>query len=101
MKYYIKALQNYANFSGRSRRKEYWNFVLFNILFGFAAYIIDNILGTANNEMGYGVVYMIYMVALLIPGLAAAVRRLHDIGKSGWWILISFIPLIGGIWLII
>lgn len=101
MKYYIKALQNYANFNGRSRRKEYWNFVLFNILFGIAAIIVDIILGTSKNVVGYGTVYMLYTLAVLLPGIAVAVRRLHDIGKSGWWILISLVPIIGGIWLIV
>ncbi len=106
MKYYLKALENYATFSGRTSRKEYWMFVLFNILFAFAAMIIDNILGTTRtSEFGvtaqYGIVYGLYILAVLIPGIAISVRRLHDVGKSGWFSLILLIPLIGSIWFIV
>jgi uncharacterized membrane protein YhaH (DUF805 family) len=101
MKYYKKALQNYANFSGRARRSEYWYFLLFNIIFAIAAMILDNLLGIAMTGIGYGPLYGIYALAMLIPGLSVAVRRLHDIGKSGWFLLIVLIPIIGGIWLLV
>lgn len=94
MNYYIKALQNYANFSGRARRSEYWFFVLFNVLFSIAAFILDMI-------TGIGIIGGLYALAMLIPGLAVAVRRLHDIGKSGWMYLIVLIPIVGGIWLLV
>lgn len=101
MNYYLKVLQNYANFNGRARRKEYWMFTLFNIIFTIIASILDNILGLANDLTGYGPIYIIYALAMLIPGLAVAVRRLHDVGKSGWMLFIAFIPLIGAIWLLV
>jgi uncharacterized membrane protein YhaH (DUF805 family) len=101
MNWYLLVLKKYADFNGRARRKEYWMFVLFNIIFAVAAMIVDNLLGLTFGAIGYGVVYMLYALATLIPGLAAGVRRLHDIGKSGWMILIALIPIIGAIWLIV
>ncbi|MBN1989515.1 MAG: DUF805 domain-containing protein [Bacteroidales bacterium] len=99
MNWYLKVLKQYADFSGRARRKEYWMFVLFNIIFAFAAIILDNVLGIAYS--GYGPIYGLYMLAMLIPSIAVGVRRLHDISKSGWMILVGLIPLVGAIWLLI
>lgn len=101
MNWYLKVLKQYADFSGRARRKEYWMFVLFNMIFAIIAIILDNVLGLTAGELPYGVFYFLYVLAILIPGLAVAVRRLHDVGKSGWMILISLIPLIGAIWLLV
>jgi len=101
MNWYLAVLKNYAGFSGRARRKEYWMFVLFNIIFAIAAMILDNIFGIAMKGVGYGPIYGLYLLAVIIPGLAVAVRRLHDVGKSGWMILISLIPIVGAIWLLI
>jgi uncharacterized membrane protein YhaH (DUF805 family) len=101
MNWYLAVLKNYAGFSGRARRKEYWMFVLFNMIFAIVAMILDNVLGLTAGELPYGVFYFLYMLAVLIPGLAVAVRRLHDVGKSGWMILIALIPIIGAIWLLI
>jgi uncharacterized membrane protein YhaH (DUF805 family) len=101
MNWFLLVLKKYADFNGRARRKEYWMFVLFNIIFAVAAMIVDNLLGLTFGAIGYGVVYMLYALATLIPGLAVGVRRLHDIGKSGWMILIALIPIIGAIWLIV
>jgi uncharacterized membrane protein YhaH (DUF805 family) len=101
MNWYLKVLKQYADFNGRARRKEYWMFVLFNLIFALIAMILDNILGIAMDDIGYGPLYGIYALAVFIPGLAVAVRRLHDIGKSGWMILIALIPLIGAIWLLV
>jgi len=101
MNWYLQVLKNYAVFTGRARRKEYWMFVLFNIIFAVLAIILDNILGTTIQGAGYGLFYLLYGLAVLIPGLAVGVRRLHDIGKSGWFLLISLIPIIGAIWLIV
>ena len=101
MKWYLKVLKQYADFSGRARRTEYWMFVLFNIIFAAIALVIDNLLGITIGELPYGVFYFVYGLAVLVPGLAVSVRRLHDVGKSGWMIFISFIPVIGGIWLLI
>ena len=99
--WYLKALKQYADFKGRARRKEYWMFILFNIIFAFLAALIDNIVGTASPELGYGIFYGIYALAVLIPSLAVIVRRLHDVGKSGWMYFIVLIPIIGIIWFII
>ncbi len=101
MNWYLKVLKQYADFVGRARRKEYWMFVLFNIIFSVIAMLLDNVLGIAMEEIGYGPVTGIYLLAIILPGLAVAVRRLHDIGKSGWMILITLIPLIGSIWLLV
>ena len=100
MNYYLKALQNYANFNGRARRSEYWYFFLFNVIFAFAAMILDNVAGLAN-DLTYGPIYGLYALFAFLPGLAVADRRMHDIGKSGWMILVALIPLIGGIWILI
>jgi uncharacterized membrane protein YhaH (DUF805 family) len=102
MNWYLKVLKQYADFSGRARRKEYWMFVLFNMIFCIVAAILDNLLGlTISVAIPYGVFYFLYALAVLIPGLAVAVRRLHDVGKGGGWIFISLVPLIGGIWLLV
>jgi len=109
MKYYLNVLKNYATFSGRARRSEYWYFALFNLIFAIVAMLLDNALGTNftfNTFSGpislpYGYCYLIYTLFIFIPALAVLVRRLHDVGKSGWFIFISLIPLVGAIWLLI
>jgi uncharacterized membrane protein YhaH (DUF805 family) len=96
MEWYLKVVRdNYANFAGRARRKEYWMFVLFNMIFAIVAMIIDNILGTTFNigdlySLPYGWLYLLYVLGIIIPSLAVLVRRLHDVGKSGWWFFIVF-----------
>lgn len=101
MKWYFKCWQQYADFSGRARRKEYWMFVLFNAI---VAFVISFILGLIAGLTGIAaLVYLsyIYTLAVLIPSLAVCVRRLHDVGKSGWMYLICLIPVVGWIWLIV
>ena len=100
MDYFLQALKNYAVFSGRARRKEYWMFMLFQMLFAFAAILADHLLGTDMNGGG-GAIYLLYTLALFIPGLAVAVRRLHDVDKSGWFLLIVLVPLVGMVWLLV
>jgi uncharacterized membrane protein YhaH (DUF805 family) len=96
MEWYLKVVkENYANFKGRARRKEYWMFALINMLFVFVVAIIDYFLGT------FPIIYCIYLLAIVIPSIAVSVRRLHDIGKSGWWFFIGLIPIIGAIWLLV
>ena len=95
MNYYIDCWKKYVEFSGRARRKEYWMFTLFNILAMIAAGVVDGIIGTA------GTIYGLYGLAALLPGLAVSVRRLHDTDRSGWWILIAFIPVVGAIILLV
>lgn len=101
MNWYLEVLKNYAVFSGRARRKEYWMFVLFNVIFSIVATILDNVLGLAIKDVGYGPIYILYALAVLIPGIAVAVRRLHDTGKSGWFLLLGLIPCVGGIILLV
>ncbi len=101
MNWYLKVLKQYADFSGRARRKEYWMFILFNIIFSAVAMFLDNVLRLTIGELPYGVFSILYGIAVLIPSLAVTVRRLHDVGKSGWMILVSLIPIIGEIWLLV
>ncbi len=93
-------LNKYADFSGRARRSEYWFFFLFNVLVSIVASIIDAIIGTRSSS-GFGLLEGIAALALLLPGLAVGARRLHDTSRSGWWLLIGLIPLLGAIVLII
>jgi uncharacterized membrane protein YhaH (DUF805 family) len=82
---------NYSNFDGRASRSEYWWFALFITLGGIVSSIVDD----------SGIFYMIFSLAVLLPSLAVGARRLHDIGKSGWWQLLGLIPILGAIILII
>ena len=101
MKWFLKVLKQYADFSSRARRTEYWMFFLFNMIFGILAMVLDMILGITMDGIGYGPLYIIFSLAMFIPGLAVGVRRLHDVGKSGWMLLIGIIPVIGWIWLFV
>ncbi len=105
MQWYLKVLREYANFSGRARRKEYWYFYLINFLISFGIGMISGVFGFMNPDSGLALassaLIFIYSMAVLIPSLAVGVRRLHDTNRSGWWLLISLIPLIGAIVLII
>ena len=93
--------ENYANFNGRARRSEYWYFALINLVFALLFMLIDKMLGTNFEPLPYGFFYMAYGLAVFLPGIAAQVRRLHDTGKSGWFLFIILIPIIGVIWLLI
>lgn len=95
MGWYLEVLRKYAVFTGRARRKEYWFFVLFNVIFLIVISFIDRAIGTFNSQTGVGLLTSIYWLAVLIPAIAVGVRRLHDIGRSGWWLLLVFIPVIG------
>ena len=95
-------VKNYVNFSGRASRSEYWWFVLFNFVFGFALLPIDIALGyDIMDPYSTPWVSNLFSLLLLLPGLGLAVRRLHDTGRSGWWLLIGLIPCIGWILLIV
>jgi uncharacterized membrane protein YhaH (DUF805 family) len=89
--------RQYAVFEGRARRSEYWWFFLFNVLMQGATGLLDAALFGG----GTGVVNGLYTLAVLLPGLGVAVRRLHDTGRSGWWLLVSLVPLLGFILLLI
>lgn len=105
MNWYLEVLKKYAVFNGRARRKELWFFVLFNIIASIILRIVDGVLGISiggqGGVEGVGILSLIYLLGVIIPSIAVTVRRLHDIDKSGWWFLIVFVPLIGGIVLII
>ncbi len=101
MNWYLMALKRYVDFRGRSRRKEYWMFSLFQFIFIVLVMILDNVLGLTFGILPYGFLYVAYVLGTFLPGLAVSVRRLHDTGRSGWWLLIAIIPLIGAIWLLV
>lgn len=97
MEWYLKVLKNYVGFQGRARRKEYWMFILFNVL---ASLVLSIVGGIISQTLGLILTYG-YMLAVLLPSLAVAVRRLHDTGKSGWFVLLSLIPVVGSIILLV
>ncbi|MBF0136107.1 MAG: DUF805 domain-containing protein [Magnetococcales bacterium] len=101
MNWYLTCLKKYATFSGRARRKEYWYFTLFNIIIMFLLMAADMTTGSFNHEAGMGLLGGVYTLATFLPSLAVSVRRLHDTNRSGWWLLIVLIPLLGAIALII
>ena len=95
MNWYLHVLKNYATFSGRARRKEYWIFFLFNVLISLGLGVIDVVAGTYSVEYETGFFSGLYSLLVLIPSIAVSVRRLHDTNRSGWWVVISLIPIIG------
>ena len=95
MEWYIKVIKNYVNFQGRARRKEYWMFLLFNFIFSVIIGFIEGLLDLPQVLSG------LYFLAILLPSLAVCIRRLHDTGRSGWWLFIGLIPLVGGIILLV
>ncbi|HEY2190834.1 MAG TPA: DUF805 domain-containing protein [Actinomycetospora sp.] len=104
MQWYLKALRQYADFSGRARRTEFWMFVLVNVIISVILGIIDSAIGTASlyaagGTASYspGILGGIYGLAVLIPSIAVTVRRLHDTDRSGWWFFIQLIPVVGAI----
>ena len=103
--YYQSVLKNYANFDGRARRSEYWYFALANFLIILGLEILGFVVAFALESkvltLIFGILVIGYLLATIIPNISVLVRRLHDVGKSGWWYFISFVPLIGGIWLLV
>ena len=101
MNWYLEVLKKYAVFSGRARRKEYWFFVLFNIIIALALTFIDFSTGLYDVESEIGLLSSLYSLAVLVPSIAVTIRRLHDTGRTGWWFLIAFVPIIGAIVLLV
>ncbi len=95
MNWYVEVLKKYAVFTGRASRTEYWMFFLFNLIIVLAIGIVERILGIP------AVLGIIYGLAVLVPGIAVGVRRMHDTDRTGWWLLIGFVPVIGAIVVIV
>jgi len=102
---FVEAVQScfrqYVGFTGRARRSEYWWFFLFGILVSIVTGLLDAMLGTMNDDTNVGLIGTIASLALILPSIAVAIRRLHDTSRSGWWILIGLIPIVGWIVLIV
>jgi uncharacterized membrane protein YhaH (DUF805 family) len=88
MNWYLAVLKKYAVFSGRARRKEYWMFILFNLIIAFVLGFVEGIVG------GKGLLGNLYTLAMIIPGIAVGVRRMHDTDRSGWWLLLPIVNLV-------
>ncbi len=101
MNWYLEALRKYAVFQGRARRKEFWFFQLFFALGVFTLAVVDVMLGFMDKETGTGLLSTLFWLAMFLPGLAVSVHRLHDTDRTGWWVLIGLIPLVGIIVLLI
>ena len=98
LEWMLLPLKRYADFSGRSRRKEYWMFVLGVFIAAIVLSIVEGILGMSGMVGGvYGPLTTIFLLAVIIPSIAVQVRRFHDQDKSGWMVLLAFIPILGGL----
>ena len=95
MDWYFKVLKQYTRFNGRARRKEYWYFGLINFFIYLLLSFLDRAI--ASQSTGIGLLWAIYFLGIFLPSLAVTIRRLHDIGKSGWWYLISLVPIVGSL----
>jgi uncharacterized membrane protein YhaH (DUF805 family) len=96
MTWFLTAVRKYAVFRGRARRKEYWMFVLVSVALSFVVGLLGAMAGVESDE-GATLLGLAYTVALLPPALGVSVRRLHDTGRSGWWVLVALVPLLGAL----
>ena len=94
-------MTQYATFSGRTSRKEFWLFSLWCFVFSFVTHFADVALGTYSDEFEIGVFSVLFGLAIMLPLLGMYVRRLHDMNKSGWWMWIGIIPLLGPVILLV
>jgi uncharacterized membrane protein YhaH (DUF805 family) len=102
MEWMTMPLRRYAEFSGRSRRKEYWMFTLLLVIVNIVITVVETALGLGTSIGGiYGPLSLLVLLVILVPSIAVGVRRLHDTGRSGWWMLIALLPIIGGLVLLI
>lgn len=102
MKWYLKVVRdNYANFTGRARREEYWMYTLFNSIFLIGIVAVSGVFVSITDTPAFMGLYLIYLLGIILPSLAVIVRRLHDVGKSGWFYFITLVPFVGPIWLFV
>lgn len=97
---YVDVWKNSFNYSSRARRKEYWMFSLINFLIYVVLMVVAGVISSPDSMLGAGLI-AIYGLAVIFPSIAVGVRRLHDTSRSGWWMLITFVPFIGGIWFLV
>lgn len=96
MNFYVDAWKKFADFKGRSRRKEFWLFWLINSMISGLLQQVTGSLGIAGT-----IILVVFGLAIILPMIAVGIRRMHDINKSGWWVLINLVPFIGSIWFIV
>ena len=101
MRWYVLGLKKYAVFKGRSRRKEFWMFALYSTIFAFLSVFLDSNIGFSKKTYGFGALSPVYFTLVLLPSWGVTIRRLHDVGKSGWFLSIVLLPVIGFVWLIV
>ena len=104
MYWYLKCWKQYVDFQGRARRKEYWIFTLINFIIYLLFYILAFSMMFDSSGIFFlltSIIFFLYTVATILPSIAVTVRRLHDTGRSGWWYLLNFIPLVGSICLLV
>jgi len=94
MNWYVDVLKKYAEFKGRARRKEYWMFALFNIIISFVIGFVAGLLASLAGVRALGQLSLLYSLAILVPSIAVGVRRMHDTGHSGWWLLCPIVNLV-------
>jgi uncharacterized membrane protein YhaH (DUF805 family) len=101
--YYVDVWRDYFDFSGRARRKEYWIFTLYHTVILVSGELLVGVLANESSPIAivFTLIYVLYVLASIIPTIAVSVRRLHDIDKSGWWLFIGLIPVVGAIWSLI
>ena len=101
MDWFVTVLKRYAVFSGRASRPEYWYFTMVWLVVATVLAFIDGILGTMSTRSGMGLLSGVFGLAVLLPALAVTVRRLHDSDRSGWWCLVSLVPVVGALVLLV
>ena len=101
MHWFLKVVKNYAVFDGRARRKEFWFYELFYVVIFIALAWIDRFTGTFDVRNNMGFLSGLFAIAMFLPSLGVTIRRLHDTDRTGWWVLIVIVPIIGFIWLLV
>ena len=95
LNWFLDAIKKYAVFSGRAGRKEYWSFFFVYLIISIFTSVLDIIIGKFDMKSGLGPISGAFYLATLLPALGIAIRRFHDTGRSGWWVLIIFVPIVG------